>query len=797
MEDAQPNEVRLSRKGSTNVPSVQITYRGGNRGRALNPFRGRGRGRGNPPAYNQGHYHPVRPQPRGRGGNQSSQHTPSIGSAHIHRSQQTYYAPAILPRPSHDLQPSKRAKLEISRASLPQHPKTFPGSGGNMRKDPSREHVTIKLPPECCLGNTNGYKARQAWIRLQEQRLGTERDLAVLEYEYLDLEQSIMFTCSSNKDGESKAQLPEDGQGARIQPATVEMGFASSHLGNRETPVLLAIVPPGPMKEHGRSTKEILNNGSNRCTELDHRSTTRLPIAEAIKLPHNRPFTSSTPEQPLNNPSPRQPIHSRPAMKQFQMLRESPPEEGDGLTLDSSFRRPAFRSGTLEVPLAPSRNASFSHDGPSLKAARRPSGSATREVNPQVEEGNGSKASSIRKTAQCGLEPDVPPNESPPPGGSAGDDSDFYLPLSDLLRQHSDPAVSGEGSSAAQPIILEDEPEEPLSHSNASTPAPWNPTSMGENFRLPLDAYDRPRRLLRDSSSAHVLVTAHGFVERVSETGASRRRQNIRSPTLPLQEFVDDACILPVPGAFVMVLAHAREDRQLTLLASRHNHALEPRALNRAWNTAKKGGVSTLTALAQPLQFATGGHDHKVHIWDVDENLAGASSVELAIKHTSAIHSLLPIRDTSSKLVSVGADCNIYLWDMSSEHVVRSFKTSSIPYNAHRTDSPYCTLLEVAHRELQFEIRDHRIVPEHAVQRFGFLTEDVHGRFMKGDTWPHFFVCGDRSGGVRLWDLRNTSRQLPPFRCFTDQVIQVVWSGSRVVACSKRNELAFVNPQGS
>jgi hypothetical protein len=39
---------------------------------------------------------------------------------------------------------------------------------------------------------------------------------------------------------------------------------------------------------------------------------------------------------------------------------------------------------------------------------------------------------------------------------------------------------------------------------------------------------------------------------------------------------------------------------------------------------------------------------------------------------------------------------------------------------------------QVAHRELQFEIRDHRHVPTIPVQRFGYKTFQVHGRYMKG-----------------------------------------------------------------
>jgi len=193
-----------------------------------------------------------------------------------------------------------------------------------------------------------------------------------------------------------------------------------------------------------------------------------------------------------------------------------------------------------------------------------------------------------------------------------------------------------------------------------------------------------------------------------------------------------------------------------------------------------------------PLQFASGGYDHRVHLWDIAQDLSGASAVELAIKHASLVHSLLPIVDTGHKLVSVGADRDVPIYDMSAERVVQTLKTSCTPYHAHKTDSRFCILLEVSylvpeqycllnssqvsHLETQFEIRDHRL-PSQAVQRFGFLTEEKRGRFEKGlstsfsggiftlsmqpaDSWSHFVVCGDRNGAVRLWDLRNVSTEV-------------------------------------
>ncbi|KAG1715935.1 hypothetical protein ID866_1224 [Astraeus odoratus] len=192
----------------------------------------------------------------------------------------------------------------------------------------------------------------------------------------------------------------------------------------------------------------------------------------------------------------------------------------------------------------------------------------------------------------------------------------------------------------------------------------------------------------------------HGFIDRIYQSGTSKHGHTIWSPDLPTQEFVDDACMVySGHGVPAIVLAHAREDAQLTYLSMEgdgvRKWVLQRRTLHRNWNKAKKAGISALTTMLRPLQFASGGYDHRVHIWTMEENLTNASSVELAIRHTSMVHSLLAIRDTSHKLISAGADRNIHLLDLSSERIVRTIKISNFPHNVYRTESPFCTLIEV------------------------------------------------------------------------------------------------------
>ncbi|KAH0839660.1 hypothetical protein J3R83DRAFT_580 [Lanmaoa asiatica] len=330
------------------------------------------------------------------------------------------------------------------------------------------------------------------------------------------------------------------------------------------------------------------------------------------------------------------------------------------------------------------------------------------------------------------------------------------------------------------------------------------------NLPLSLGPYDKPRRVLHDDDFAYV-VTAHGIIDQVGTMSVLKFDRNIRSPSLPSEEFVDDACILSHQGEPIIALGQAREQTQIAFLNLGHGQVSRHITLHRDWDMAKKPGVSAMTSLMSPLKFASGGYDHRVHLWDIAQDLSGASAVELAIKHSSIVHSLLPIMDTSHKLISVGADRDVHIYDMSAERVTRTLKMSCIPHHAHKTDTLSCTLLEFSHLETQFEVRDHRIL-DRAVQRFGFITEERRGRFEKGlstcpskdnfpieeqsaDTWSHFVGCGDKNGAVHIWDLRNVSTEVALRRCFKDPVIQVVNTGPRLLACSKR-DLACINLQG-
>ncbi|KAJ3778392.1 WD40-repeat-containing domain protein, partial [Lentinula raphanica] len=214
--------------------------------------------------------------------------------------------------------------------------------------------------------------------------------------------------------------------------------------------------------------------------------------------------------------------------------------------------------------------------------------------------------------------------------------------------------------------------------------------------------------------------------------------------------------------------------------------------------------------------FATGGYDRVVHLWRLDSNHTSALAQPLAINHTNVVQSLLPICDTSHKLISAGADCKVNVYDLSSERVVNSFKTSNQISHLHRTHSPICTLLEVLNLDSQFELRDHRIVPERPVLRFGYPTNQARGRYMKGTTLLQIpnhlmmnshhvvqgaslplnslFTCGDRYGRVRFWDLRKPEKVASEILCFAEpqKVVQVLFHQSRLLVCSENGEIGCI-----
>lgn len=388
----------------------------------------------------------------------------------------------------------------------------------------------------------------------------------------------------------------------------------------------------------------------------------------------------------------------------------------------------------------------------------------------------------------------LPDAESAMPSPETGN---LSIVTTSSLQRHADASISAEPcerlwGGSMRPS--EEELEEGLLNAGHPRKPSRATDSHLESVEFPRDSYDKPRRLLLSPSLGILSITLRGSINR-TERSSPRGAHVLRPGADAINHFVDDACLLRSSNGGFLLLGHASDGNELSMLRVKKDRAFDISTFGRPAHGEKKGGVSAVCSMMQPLMFATGGYDHRVHLWDATKSVSQPSPTLLAITHSSLVQSLLPIRDTSHKLVSAGADCNVHLWDLSSERVVNTMKTSNSVYHVHGTSLPFCTLLEVAHRELQFEVRDYRLVPEKPVQRFGYDAPKVHGRYARGDINASTFACGDRDGCVRLWDLRNTaSGQVLP--CFRGQrATQIHFDGACLIACSEEHEVVFI-PRG-
>jgi hypothetical protein len=80
--------------------------------------------------------------------------------------------------------------------------------------------------------------------------------------------------------------------------------------------------------------------------------------------------------------------------------------------------------------------------------------------------------------------------------------------------------------------------------------------------------HDKPRSVLNASwDSSLVAVSMRGSVESLDISTLEFRR-NLRKPAAPAQEFIDDACVLHAGDTSIIILAHAREEKQISYLTS-------------------------------------------------------------------------------------------------------------------------------------------------------------------------------------------------------------------------------------
>lgn len=736
MEDVQPNELRLSRKGSARVPTVRSSYRG-------TPWRGY-HGRRQTQRTSESN---SPKESRSRDGPASSrqhlaQHPPRVPSRETHAHVQdvagsTYHADIA----AHFEQLSRRVRTSTISASPLSCQQGF-SSLGKPRRNSKQLDVIINPSPECHSGAPGSQQACKEWFT-KKQTQCIQRDLGSL------VNGSNSRICSRMQDHSLRRSIihvPAHGSD-RNNHFNEEHSHPAVYLPPKIQP---RHCPPEAVKLLVTYSPNVVEPEVVAPVDMPSPSPNLILAAESEQLHEGRfyqvPYVDGRQNIPNRGFAPSLSTNPDKIIDLTQGLSES---------VEKVHRWSDFHSGVLDLLLFPPAQTSSSR-------SPIPTAATTRLA---------------RDGQQDTVELDIAINGT-----------DQHPATIDLTKDDDEYHCYG------QPIVVEpDHPAIPKDHEN---PLPTT-FDLIDNFRLPLELQDRLRRVINTDSFSLIAVTMQGFINSIHKIDSSRHYQSLWSPSIPTQEHVDDACLLHSGhDTITIVLAHAREDAQLTFLSLKGNQVSNENTLPRNWNKAKKGGVSALTAMMQPLKFASGGYDHKIHLWSMKDDLSHASSMPLAVKHTSVIHSLLPIRDTSHKLVSAGADRNVHLWDLCSERVAHTLRTSNIPYNIHRTESPFCTLLEVAHLDLQYEVHDHRMIPRRPAQRFGFTTQAPPGRYMKGDTWTHFFVSGDRIGRVRVWDLRNVSKEPYLCQCFENEVIQVVKTDSHILACSKRSEYRLISIHG-
>lgn len=215
-EDLQPNELRLNRKGSTNVPSVKVTtrasrpgpsnYRG--TGRIL-PGSNRRRGTDGRHQARRSDFTPRRNDvsessrataaPRSSGYSHSSSHTASgaLPLASLPTAVKREAAsPDLL-----DLLPPKRPRQHRDthrRHSPPDSVQTT-----LARRPPNENSITVDLPLNCWKGGEGYKKARQDWLGVERRRVERAHKIKVSGLQYLD--RQVVFFCKVERPPEARS----------------------------------------------------------------------------------------------------------------------------------------------------------------------------------------------------------------------------------------------------------------------------------------------------------------------------------------------------------------------------------------------------------------------------------------------------------------------------------------------------------------------------------------------------------------------------------------------------------------
>ncbi|KAJ3476963.1 hypothetical protein NLI96_g10791 [Meripilus lineatus] len=694
-EDAQPNEVRLGRKGDASVPTIRCTHH-------------RIRSRGQRRHYVQvsgSRFHASNARP-GVDDTNLPKNLVNSCESRAHSS----YGPSteLLPwdRPNARKWPRRHTDDHKDNESITiASPKcqNFPRPPHWKTGVPSNavaEVILVVLPPWCRGGGKRGREKREKWVQQQLNMLRTDRGLEVTQHRIKN--GALRVTCV-------RPPAPTD-------PQTIPSEAASS------SSVLLP---------------------SGRASPLPR---AQIQGHEAFSIPNNWTDGSESPHP--SGSIPQYPMHIVQSPSRFADPSDALRSEFPATSQHRGYSCFSFRSGTLVI--AANNYATRPHE----------------QIPP----------------------PEVSSKHIEPPS------TDFSLPFA----SESDYPEAQHGSPHITPPLLQIPPHPQCLSANDTgerTLTDFEHLRVEEPDEVAIlsrDTYDKPRRLLLPRERGLVSVTMRGTINYI-DRGPPSRGHLLLAGNETSGHLVEDACSLDTSDASHLVVAFNRSLNPISLLKLTERGTQEVGTCHLPLEEGTVGGVTSVTALDEHRMFASGEYNHRIHLWSIPQDPAEMSGELLGIGHRSVVQSLLFTRDTSDKLLSAGADCSVNLWDLSSERTINTFKTSNSVYHAHRTPFPFCTLLEVAHRDLQFEIRDHRLVPEKAVQRFGHAIQKFHGRHAKGDVHSSAFACGDREGVVRFWDLRNVGKPSQEVECFPGRrILQVKFDKDTIAACSEDHHIAFM-----
>ncbi|KAG9317206.1 hypothetical protein JVU11DRAFT_1399 [Chiua virens] len=517
MEDAQPNEARLARKGFTAIPRVRPTR-----------------------PLHRGHPYPHHSRPSNREG--------------AHRS--------------------------TTRQPLPSFPIT------RTKQSRERELVEVLLPKECVKGAPGCHDARTKWVEDQTHYLSTNLQLSVLSFRYTD--QSVLFTCRTPQTFQSTGHHARGYYQSQFISSLTELVFSSIQTAKRpgpypakdhsdakgtaitrQAPVLPSLVKPHDNQGHNAQSSE---PGPSRIRSIPrapagsggyfHRPNVQSlipslgyenkhPQSSKIEVkPHQVQITHTSPV-----PRRRTAVHTVPLTES---IHNSTPSTATPVVQDRSGRWMSFRSGHADIYFPPS------NDNP-----RSLSPEAGTDPRPRINETPAQILDRRREVSRVHF------SHAKTTAQPSAHANDMVLArggcemVGSSSRRHIRHNVLEAGSSDEAPdcsAALEDEIELlPSLPDCRSLVAGFSNTSR-ELF-LPLGSHDKPRRVLHDDIFTYV-VTAHGVVDRINGTSVLKWDRNIRSPSSPFEEFVDDACILSHQEEPVIIFGHAREQDQISLLTS-------------------------------------------------------------------------------------------------------------------------------------------------------------------------------------------------------------------------------------